>query len=235
MKKLLYILFIFQTSIGFSQSSWEDFLSNLSEAKLPLNIDSAIAQNVMISKNDAMKFLIMPATKINQNSEYNKKFEVDTFLINAYKQWDSLDLNKKDTIDIFSATGGGLIFCNKKININDSLEGIIWLYYPNMGKIRGIMYSFGIEYWLFVYDKFGNCKDFILVATKELSSMCKKCLYYSSCSLTQDKDSILKLTISSINIGPKKTSDFFDENPKMITKKKTYHWELTNKGIFIIK
>jgi len=233
MKKILCFIFIFHCSLGFSQSKWTNFISTLTELKLPLKIDSnTIVENVMTSKNDAMNFLILPASRLNLGKPDSLQFEIDTSLINAYKQWDSLDLNKKDTIDIYSPIGGGLIFCYKKIKISSNLDGLIWLFYRNMGKERGFMYTYGIEYWLFLYDKKGECKDFIQIAKKQSVGMCDKCLFYKECTLKQTNKFILTLTFSQVDISPKEFSDFFDENPIMTKSMLTSSYILTDLDVF---
>ena len=214
MQKMLLLIFIFCSSSGYSQSDWKTFNSDLTEIKLPLKIDSnTVPENVIISRNDAMNFLIMPATKLNIEKAYNLQFPVDTSLINAYSQWANMDLNKKDTIDIYSPVGGGLIYCNGKINMTDSLDGILWLYYRNMGKVQGFMYTRGIEDWLFIYDKKGLCRDFIKIAYNQFGGgfPCNW-VDYMRCKITKRKKKNLELLFSQTDIVPANEDSLFVEN-----------------------
>jgi hypothetical protein len=106
-----------------------------------------------------------------------------------------------------------------------------------MGNEKGLLYNYGIEYWLFIYDKKGNCSDFIQIAKKGSNYTCEKCLDYTMCEINAfDNQYLLNLNFSyETNTLQGGILNIFEENPTYQKKKTKELWVLTKKGKFIRK
>lgn len=235
--KIILFFICFSVNYGISQSQWKDFYLSINEVETPFKIDSTtFLPNVLISKKNALKYLFIPASTINLKKEDSLKYDIDTALISLYYNWNSLNLDKKDTIDIYSPDGnGGLIYCSQRFRLNQKFNGIIWSYHRNMGKEIGLLYPYGIEHWLFIYDNYGNCSDFIQIAKKLSNYSCEQCLDYKLCEINAfDNRHILNLSFNyETNTLKGGILDIFEGNPTYLKEKTKELWVLTKKGKFV--
>ena len=155
---LLLITFIAGRS-SIAQNNFQNFVSDLKELQLPLVIDDKLLPDtLLVNRQQAWDYLIVPVTGLNHLKEEWKQFQIDTTLILLYRQWNNIDLHKKEGISIYSPIFNGRLYCNGIIRINKEITGIIWSYYET-----DYLYGNGSLHYLFTYDKYGKLLDFSLI------------------------------------------------------------------------
>ncbi|MGE0079587.1 MAG: hypothetical protein AB7S48_17130 [Bacteroidales bacterium] len=218
MKRVLFILGLFISSIAYSQTQWKDFIGSFPKIDVPFALDVRIVKKtILISRNDAWKYIIEPATRINalKKTDLSHSFPIDSIIVYNYHQWDNLDLNKKDTLEFYSPLIGYRISGLAKFTINQNFQGIIWYLYP--GKEMNISFGSKACFWLFTYDKNGNVTDIVELNSEEGNySMCLVCSSYSICRAYYSNSKI-NLRINEVTISPINEDDY---SPDAKTEKK---------------
>lgn len=205
MKITLLIFGLFISSLSFAQTPWNNFIKLFPTLEIPFTLDARIIKyDILISRNDAWKYIIKPATGINEkkgNVLFSvTNFPIDSQLIYEFHQWDNKDLSKRDTIDTFSPLVGYRISGLAKFKIYNNYHGIIWF----LSQGKEINYSLGVhsQLWLFVYNKTGEVIDFIqLNGFSGGWDMCLSCKSHSIGRIYNIAE-MIKIKISTVSVKP---------------------------------
>jgi hypothetical protein len=231
MKKVFFIIGILISSIAYPQTQWKAFISSFPQVDIPFSLDVRIVKKtILISRNDAWKYIIKPATIINSRKKqdlYNS-FPIDSMIVYDYHQLDNLDMDKKDTLDFYSPLIGYRISGLARFTINRDIQGIIWYLYPS----KNINLSFGSRecFWLFIYNNSGEVVDITeLNGAEGNNTMCLSCSSYSI-SKVYHSEGQTKIRINKVSISPINNEEYSPEE-KTVKKYSDTTYFISNNGL----